>query len=114
MSQNVSQLEAVDGYWLSFDDDEKAVVKATLLQDGYTPDHDGLKRWILDTCESDTEEDFDDSTARLRQRASAYHQQRRERSRGILDTLYELGRNNPEQVAKAAQFLSAYLQRARR
>lgn len=106
----MSTLEAIDGYWLSFDGEEKKLIQAALEAGNYTADHDGLKQWILDACEDELDDDGRDATERIRRKAQEYRRARRERSgSGLLDAVYEYARSNPEGALRQAQQAAAFI-----
>lgn len=93
-------MEAIEGYWISFDPPERELVKRALVQDGYEPDGDGLKEWILDNCEEEPGQETDP----LRERVRAYR--RKQEDSPLLAQLTQMLRDDPEQVLAAMQNVS--------
>lgn len=95
-----ADMEVVEGYWISFDPAQRQLVKQTLIEDGYEPDHDGLKQWILDNCEEEPGQEPDP----LRERVRAYR--RKQEDSPLLAQLTQMLRDDPEQVLAAMQNVS--------
>ena len=56
MKQNPEKSARIEGYFLSFTEEEFAKVNKMLSEEGLTEDLDGLKKFILECCEEEHEE----------------------------------------------------------
>jgi hypothetical protein len=56
----ITPTRTIDGYWLTFTEEQENRLHSILLQDGFTPDGAGLKEWILDIIENSEKEDKPD------------------------------------------------------
>lgn len=86
--------EALSGIWLSLNEEQCRIVWDAVKADGYEPDTDGLKQWILDNATEEPEEEPETGTDRV--------------LRGFESYL----RNNPEEVQKYARMGQSLLNQA--
>lgn len=75
--------KAIEGYWLSFDQEQENRLHEVLIQDGFSPDGTGLKEWIIDIIEGGApdEQEHEDQ-----------------------GNMYEFIREHPEMIMNAGRF----------
>lgn len=95
MSQNLNPNDAISGIFIEFSTKERDVIYAMLEEEGYTPDGEGVKKFLLDECEGEEGQDEDFDIRDVKETATDR----------VLDKVQEYVNEHPEMVAQAKSLI---------